>query len=64
MAEPTHLSIEILHRLMRLFMEHKTDVLPVVERGRIVGQLERVFETVLEDQAGGRMRSAPLVLAG
>ncbi|MFO1470875.1 MAG: helix-turn-helix domain-containing protein [Turneriella sp.] len=42
MAEPPHLSIEILHRLMRLFMEHKTDVLPVVERGRIVGQLDRL----------------------
>ncbi len=42
MAEPTHLSIDILHRLMRLFMEHKTDVLPVVERGRIVGQLDRL----------------------
>lgn len=27
---------------MRLFMEHKTDVLPVVERGRIVGQLDRL----------------------
>ncbi|MDX2218697.1 MAG: glycosyltransferase family 1 protein [Burkholderiales bacterium] len=31
---------------------------------RIVGQLERVFETVLADQTGGRVRSGPLALAG
>lgn len=31
---------------MRLFMEHKTDVLPVVERGRIVGQVDR--QTLVE----------------
>lgn len=46
MAEPTHLSVDVLHRLMRLFMEHKTDVLPVVERGRIVGQVDR--QTLVE----------------
>jgi len=27
---------------MRLFMEHKSDVLPVVERGRIIGQIDRL----------------------
>jgi hypothetical protein len=27
---------------MRIFIEHKADVLPVVERGRIVGQLDRL----------------------
>jgi len=27
---------------MRLFMEHKTDVLPVVERGRLVGEIDRL----------------------
>ncbi|MBV6494692.1 MAG: hypothetical protein LDLANPLL_02729 [Turneriella sp.] len=26
---------------MRIFMEHQTDVLPVVERGRIIGQIDR-----------------------
>jgi hypothetical protein len=27
---------------MRIFIEHKADILPVVERGRIVGQLDRM----------------------
>ncbi len=27
---------------MRIFIEHKADILPVVERGRIVGQLDRL----------------------
>jgi hypothetical protein len=45
-AALTHLSLDVLHRLMRLFMEHRTDVLPVVERGRVVGQIDRL--TIVE----------------
>jgi len=40
---------------MRLFMEHKTDVLPVVERGRIVGQIDRqaLYEALSEIRPEG-----------
>ncbi|GAB4434245.1 MAG: hypothetical protein OHK0011_17340 [Turneriella sp.] len=42
MSESTLLNVDTLHRLMRIFIEHKADILPVVERGRIVGQLDRL----------------------
>ena len=42
MSEGTLLNVDTLHRLMRIFIEHKADILPVVERGRIVGQLDRM----------------------
>lgn len=40
---------------MRIFMEHKTDVLPVVERGRIVGAIDRsaIMEALSEIRSGG-----------
>lgn len=40
---------------MRTFMEYKTDVLPVVERGRIVGQIDRLtlIEALSEIKAEG-----------
>jgi hypothetical protein len=41
-SESTLLNVDTLHRLMRIFIEHKADILPVVERGRIVGQLDRM----------------------
>lgn len=42
---------------MRLFMEHKTDVLPVVERGRIVGEIDRlaIMEALSEIRPEGYM---------
>ncbi|MBS0617015.1 MAG: hypothetical protein JSR44_02445, partial [Spirochaetes bacterium] len=55
LEKPTHLKGDVLHRLMRLFMEHKTDVLPVVERGRIVGQIDRqaLYEALSEIRPEG-----------
>ncbi|AFM10840.1 helix-turn-helix Fis-type [Turneriella parva DSM 21527] len=40
---------------MRIFMEYKTDILPVVERGRIVGQIDRLslIEALSEIKAEG-----------
>jgi len=52
---PELLNADVLHRLMRIFMEYKTDVLPVVERGRIVGQIDRLslIEALSEIKAEG-----------
>lgn len=40
---------------MRIFIEHKADILPVVERGRIVGQLDRaaIIEALSEIKPEG-----------
>lgn len=42
---------------MRLFMEHKTDVLPIVERGRITGEIDRlaIMEALSEIRPEGYM---------
>lgn len=42
MSEGTLLNVDTLHRLMRIFIEHKAEILPVVERGRIIGQIDRL----------------------
>ncbi len=57
MSAPELLNADILHRLMRTFMEYKTDVLPVVERGRIVGQIDRLalIEALSEIKAEGAL---------
>jgi hypothetical protein len=54
-SAPDLLNADVLHRLMRTFMEYKTDVLPVVERGRIVGQIDRLtlIEALSEIKAEG-----------
>ncbi|WP_041948215.1 helix-turn-helix domain-containing protein [Turneriella parva] len=55
MTAPELLNADVLHRLMRIFMEYKTDILPVVERGRIVGQIDRLslIEALSEIKAEG-----------
>lgn len=55
MTAPELLNADVLHRLMRIFMEYKTDVLPVIERGRIVGQIDRLslIEALSEIKAEG-----------
>lgn len=42
---------------MRLFMEHRTDVLPIVERGRITGEIDRlaIMEALSEIRPEGYM---------